>query len=260
MYEIRYYFLIFVLRTNYSDMENLHSVTTLGYILKKEELATLATELKLSELILEDLDQFPGLYDHYFVPGSEKEMLPRSLFLILKEYDVCQEDAFLRKIKQIKAETEIVFDAVLGNVNVYNKTTPCIRIYMDHYNELPALLEELKKRDFKFQSAQHIKPYHSIIKLRKFFNLKQVEPGIYFDVDQKGHWYIEVPKFISWDDFEKVTPIVRNNISFKQYDAAQAAIYRDRGIVELVRIFSLVATAEDCRLIKARYAAEISSM
>lgn len=240
-------------------MENHSSVSTIGYLLKREELASLATDLKLSELILEDLDQFPGLYDHYFVPGNEKEMLPRSLFFVLREYDVCQEDAFIRKVKRIKAETGIVFDAVLGNVIVYNKVTPCIRVYMDNYNELPALLESLKKNEFKFQSAQHIKPYQSIIKLRKFFNLEQLDQGIYKDRDQKGHWYVEVPRFISWDDFEKVTPVVRNNITFKQYDAAQAAIYKDRGIIELVRIFSLSATVEDCKLIKNKYAAEINS-
>lgn len=242
------------------NMENLQSVNTIGYILKREELASLATDLKLSDLILEDLDQFPGLYDHFYVPASETETLPRSLFFVLREYDACQEDSFVRASKAVKEETGIKFDAALGSIHVYNKPSPCIRVYMENYAELPALTDAFKAMGLKFQSAQHIKPYQSIIKLRKFFNLKQVEPGIYFDNEQKSTWYVEVPKFISWEDFEKVTPAVRNNIPFKQYDAAQAALYKNHEIVELVRIFSLTATLEDCQQIKARYASEINSL
>jgi hypothetical protein len=66
-----------------------------------------------------------------------------------------------------------------------------------------------------------------------------------------------MPGFLTWEEFEKATVIVRNSSDFKQYDAAQAAIYEKSGVVDLVRIYSKRISQEELRILKTRYAAEV---
>jgi hypothetical protein len=81
--------------------------------------------------------------------------------------------------------------------------------------------------------------------------------GIYKDVDKKDTYYLEVPCFMTWDEFEKATIAIRNNFDYKTYDAAQAAIYDKPGIVELVRIYDLKADLSKLQSLRNKYLIEI---
>lgn len=231
-----------------------------GYILKKEKLATFATDRVYPELILEDLDPFPGFYDHFYLPSGELETKPRALFLILKEFDVCYEDQFIRMTMHIKNHHNIKFDAVLGTVHLYNRVTPCIRLNMNNYSELPELIGHYKSLGLKFQSFRKIGAFQSQIKLRKFFHIEVMEPGLYKDLEQADTFYLRMPGFISWEDFETVTNIVRSNVSHKVYDAAQAAIYEKNHIVDMVRIYGRQCNLEILKELKTKYTAEFDRL
>lgn len=237
-------------------MLNHNHLSSYGYILKKEKLTTFETEHHFAELILEDLDPFPGFYDHFFLPASEKDIKPRALFLILKEFDVCHEDQFIRMTMHIKHEHNIKFDAALGNVQLFNQPAPCIRLNMNDYNVLPQLVSHYKSLGLKFQSTKKISAFQSLIRLRKFFHIEVIEPGIYKDLEQADTFYLRMPGFITWDDFETATNIVRSNVDQKVYDAAQAAIYEKSVIVDMVRIYCKKTEIEHLRDLKNKYTSE----
>lgn len=237
-------------------MEQLKPIEALGYILKKEKLASLATDRNFKELILEDLDQYPGFYDQFFIPANESETRPRSIFLILKEFDFCREDHFIRMTTAIKHKHNLRFDAVIGNLELFNQHSPCIRVYMDDYSQIPELLAYYRDEGFHFQPHTRVAPYLSLIKLRKFFVLKPLAEGIYKSTDADDVYYFSIPGFLEWDEFERITIQIRNNWTNKIYDAAQVSLYDKSGMIEMVRIFDLKADLDKLSYLKQKYAIE----
>lgn len=95
-------------------MEDKPHIESIGFIIKKEKLATMASESKYPELVLEDLDPFPGFYDQFSMPLHGNEQKPRSIFFILKLSDFCRDDEYIRKTMHLKRAHNIKFDAVLA--------------------------------------------------------------------------------------------------------------------------------------------------
>jgi len=233
------------------------NIQSLGYLLKKEKLASLASEHSLPELLLESLDPFPGFYEEYFVPTTEKESRPKSVFMVIKNLDVCHEDDFIRMTMHIKRDHQIKFDAALSSIVLFNEPATSIRIHMDDYSQLPLLVSHYKIVGIKFQSARQVKPYLSLIKIRRFFDLEVMADGVLKDKDKPDTYYLKVPFFMTWDEFEKATIAIRNNFDYKTYDAAQAAIYNKPGIVELLRIYDRMADLEKLQSLRQKYLIEV---
>lgn len=233
------------------------NIQSLGYLLKKEKLATLALEHPHPELLLESLEPYPGFYEEYFLPTTIREQRPKSVFLVIKNFDVCHEDDFIRMTMHIKRDYRIKFDAALSSIIMFNEPNTSIRVHMEDYSQLPELIKHYKEVGVKFQSWKQVKPYQSLIKIRRFFDLEVMAEGVYKDNDKEDTYYIKVPLFMTWDEFEKATIAIRNNFDYKTYDAAQAAIYDKPGIVELVRIYDLKADLSKLQSLQQKYAIEV---
>lgn len=233
------------------------NIQSLGYLLKREKLALLASDHSLPELLLESLEPFPGFYEEYFVPTTDRENRPKSVFMVIKSFDVCHEDDFIRMTMHIKRDYLINFDAALSSIMLFNEPTTTIRVHMDDYSQLPQLIQHYKKVGIKFQSAKQVKPFQSLIKIRRYFDLQLMADGIYKDIDKADTYYLEVPFFMTWEEFEKATIAIRNNFDYKTYDAAQAAIYNKPGIVELVRIYDRKADLAKLKSLRQKYLIEV---
>jgi hypothetical protein len=81
--------------------------------------------------------------------------------------------------------------------------------------------------------------------------------GVLKDKDKPDTYYLKVPFFMTWDEFEKATIAIRNNFDYKTYDAAQAAIYNKPGIVELLRIYDRMADLEKLQSLRQKYLIEV---
>ena len=230
---------------------------SLGYLLKREKLASLASDHNHAELLLESLEPYPGFYEEYFVPTTAREQKPKSVFMVIKNFDICHEDDFIRMTMHIKRDHLIEFDAALSSIVLFNEPATTIRVNMQDYNQLPALISHYKQVGVKFQPIKTVKPYQSLIKIRRFFDLEVMAEGIYKDADKEFTYYIRVPLFMTWDEFEKATIAIRNNFDYKTYDAAQAAIYDKPGIVELVRIYDRKADLSKLQSLQQKYNIEV---
>jgi len=233
------------------------NIQSLGYLLKREKLATLASDHPHPELLLESLEPFPGFYEEYFLPTTAREQKPKSVFMVMKNFDVCHEDDFIRMTMHIKRDHQINFDAALSSIVLFNEPATCIRVHMENYSQLPELISHYKKVGVKFQPGKQVKPYQSLIKIRRFFDLEVMAEGVYKDADKEDTYYIRVPLFMTWEEFEKATIAIRNNFDYKTYDAAQAAIYDKPGIVELVRIYDRKADLSKLQSLQQKYIIEV---
>jgi hypothetical protein len=236
-----------------SIMEDRKKIESLGFIVKKEKLASIVSEIRYTELILEDLDPYPGFYDHHILQSNPDGHKPHSIFFILKNFDVRHEDQFIRMTMRIKHDHSLKFDAVPGSLVLFNKDVPCIRVFMDDESRIKELIEYYKKGGISFEASTGVKHYQSLIKLRKYFDMDRMAKGIYKDADQPDIYYIEVPEFISWDVFEQATISIRNNWDHKIYDAAQAAIYQKTGVIDMVRIYDKKSTLDGLQYLQEQY-------
>jgi hypothetical protein len=241
-------------------MENQQRIESLGFVLKKEKIATLASDYKFSELILEDLDPFPGFYDHFHIPMNEEEQKPRSVFAVIKNRGLDDMDDFIRTTVRIKKETGLNFDAVMGWLELQNATTGCIRINMNDYGMLPQIIDQYSRNGIDFLASRSVKPYISLISIRKYMILDKMADGIYKDTEMPDTYYLVVNKYMPWEQFERISISIRNNWEHKVYDAAQAGIYCKKGVIELVRIFDRKANIDRLSYLKDKYSIEVSRL
>ena len=234
--------------------ENLQS---LGYLLKKEKLASLASDYGYDKLLLESLEPNPGFYEEYFVPTTAREQRPKSVFIVIRNFDVCHEDDFIRMSMHIRRDHNILFDAALSSIVLFNQPATTIRVHMDDYGQLPDLINYYSQVGIKYQPGKNVNPFQSLIKIRRFFDLEVISDGIYKDLDKADTYYLKVPLYMTWDEFENVTIAIRNNSDHKTYDAAQAAIYNKHGIVELVRIYDRKADLSKLQSLQNKYIIEV---
>ncbi|MDY0343752.1 MAG: hypothetical protein RBR28_09275 [Lentimicrobium sp.] len=239
-------------------MENKKVIKSLGFVIKKEKLASLATEHKFSELILEDLDPYPGFYDHYHIPVKEEEQKPRSIFAVIKTRGLDEMDDFIRITRYIKKTTDYTFDAVMGWLELQNSVSGCIRINMNDYGDLPAIIGLYSKYGIEFLANRTVRPFISLITVRKYMIIEEMEPGIYRDTDMADIYYFEVERYLPRARFESISDSIRNNWEHKVYDAAQAGVYSREGVVELIRIYDQTTSMENLRYLKEKYQIEIS--
>lgn len=238
-------------------MENPKMIESLGFVVKKETLSLLASEHKFHELILEDLDPYPGFYDQFFIPVNEKEKKPRSIFAITKDLSFEQMNDFVRMTRDIKKTFTYRFDAVPARLTFQNEMVSALRIYMDDYSVLPQLIEMYKGRGMSFHLSKSVKPYSSLIQIWKYMVLEEIVPTIYRDTELPDTYYFKVKNYVNWNKFESLTHAIRNNNNHKVYDAAQAGYYHQEGIIELVRIYDQRATLENLEFLRQKYEVEI---
>jgi hypothetical protein len=72
------------------------------------------------------------------------------------------------------------------------------------------------------------------------------------------HGYIEIPRFLNWEQFEKVTRQVKNNWFGSKFDAAVGSFYVEGRLREFVRIYSSKLDTGYLQDIRALYLEKMS--
>lgn len=234
-------------------------IETLGYIIKKESLASHKTNLNFSELVLEDMAPFPGYYDHYNVPQHTRDLIPNSVFAVIKSFDGKVEDDFIRLTHKIKlANPNLSFDAVFGDITLLNMPANIIRINLDNLTLLPEIIHHYQDGGIVFMKDKKVKKYSTIIRVRKFLEMKKVDDAIYHCFDDPHMYYMFSPGPVEWDRFEKIAKSIRNNYDYKHFDAAMGSMYIKCGLKDFVRIYSEDIDLEKLRYLRDKFQAEIA--
>lgn len=233
-------------------MQKLKTIRSYGFVLKKEVLTNIDTDVPYGELILEDVPPLPGIYDRYYIP-SDKDLKPRSLFGVVHTIDACEEDDFIRAVSAIKKQYPYPFDAVLGRMMLFNRKATCVRIFIDDYARLPGLITLLKAANVHFVKRKKVKPYMSRIKVRKFFDMVEVIPDVYKDQDQVNTYYLSIPRALKWDEFEDLTISLKHSTQKYHFDAALVSIFQKDGMHEFVRIYIKNPDMEELDFLRKRF-------
>lgn len=231
-------------------------IQTLGIITKREKLSTAGLPSPLNELVLESIAPYPGYYEDIYAM-DDKKFLHKYLYLMLKSVDYFNDDHFIRVAEKIRAQGHQKFDAVLGQLFYYNQFKPCIRLKEDDYSMLPQIIRSLAAENIEFMVSRTVEPYDSIIRIKKFIDLREVAEGVYENVSNREVSFLAIPAHLEWDAFEQITLSVKMNGRYSRFDAAAASVYYMDRILEMVRIYDWEHTLEKLKDIRREYIREI---
>ncbi len=235
-------------------------IESVGYIMKKERVASYNPAKETGVMVLEDIAPFTGYYEFFNIPKSEEEVSERSVFLVLKSNSVTRmfEDAIVRKTVEIKNRNPKFrdFDVAIAELNVLNETMVAIRVLTDKLNLLPEIIEEYQKQGVVFAKYRTIEDNNSRIKVLKWMEMEVKDAGIFTAMDIPDTYYLELPCHLTWEQFEEITVKIKNNLESVHFDAAQAALYSKDGFNDFVRVFDRESDLEYLRMLKAKYEAE----
>ncbi|MCU0369804.1 MAG: hypothetical protein MUC31_00155 [Bacteroidales bacterium] len=224
---------------------------TIGTIEKKEMLGPVGYK----ELVLEAFQPFPG----YFGTTVPDNVKPNSLFAITRSKYT--EEKIIRAIQKIKNDHNLTFDGSPGMVTLYNMLNPCIRFKdLDTYEEVPAILKAFEDEGIEFMSNRKIEPFIGIIKVKKYFLLELISDTLFNDAENPNMHYFTIPIQLRFNQFEKITIDLKNNLEDPKFDAALGTIFRKTGVIDVIRIYDDKCTPEKLDLIRTRYLQAIENL
>ena len=224
---------------------------TIGTIEKKEMLGPVGYK----ELVLEAFQPFPG-YHGTTVPDKD---MPNSLFALTRSKYT--EEKIIRVIQKIKSEPKFSFDATPGMVTLYNMLNPCIRFKaLRNYDEMPAILKAFEDEGIEFMSNRKIEPFTGIIKVKKYFLMEVLSDFLFRDAEEPNMHYFTIPVQLRFNQFERITLDLKNNLEDPKFDAALGTIFRKSGLIDVIRIYDDKCTPEKLNLIRTKYLQAINNL
>lgn len=235
-------------------MANKRIIETVGTITKKENLVAFECE-KNHILIMESVKPYPG-YNGTTVP---EDLHPGGMFLVTREN--YSGEAVIRATMAVKKKTDISFDAAPARISLFNTMNPCIRILdLQSCNQVDKLITLYRECGIDFKKYKKIDPFDGLIVVRKYFRLEEVEDAIYCDLDEPSMAYFELPGFITWEKFEKITLGIKPNVEYNNFDAAMGVFFTPKGVIDVVRIYHNEINIKEIKIIRAKYLEEISRL
>ncbi|MBZ0241800.1 MAG: hypothetical protein K8F24_01175, partial [Bacteroidales bacterium] len=104
-------------------------------------------------------------------------------------------------------------------------------------NLVGELVEAFREQGISFGKARQVNSYSSIIKIFKYFQIEEVNEGVWHDKNWKEMYYISLPVQLRWNSFEKITNSIKHNVEDKSFDAALATMYNKDGVCDFVRVY-----------------------
>lgn len=234
-------------------MNTTTSLMTFGTISKLETITPLKDNVLSNTVVFETKEPFPG----YHGKNLPSDSIPLSIFLATSvKYEI---EEIFRITKEIKQLYRSPFEASGSSISLYDSSFDCIRIWgLKTFEIISDIQIKFQERGIKFLKGKAMEG-EAFIKISKPFQLEKTSEGIYLDIHDKQMYYIEIPFFISWDQFLNISYKIKNNINLIDYDAALGSFFLS-DIVHIIRIFGTKLGIQDLEQIKTMYIKEINSI
>ncbi len=219
----------------------------LGKIIIQEIIDTI-DENKLSNTFVINV---PDPYKHYY--GRFTEIVkPVSIIFVTKTPNSFEK--ILRVTKKINEKYNLNLDGAKCEVTMSSRKLDGIRLKrINSFQEIGQIQQYYKEEGYDFAKYEKFNATEALIRINRFFNVDEVEKGIYHSHDEDEVYYIKMPRYMSWEEFKKLTQEIKHNISDANYDIAKGIFYVNHGISEILRIVKPKATLELIKTIQRKY-------
>jgi hypothetical protein len=233
-------------------MGNNKKIEVFGNLLKIETVEVIKKKIVPGSLVFESQNPFPGYYHE--TPGSS---VPLYMYIALNKHHSLEK--LLRATQEIESGFEGKFEAGKGFLTIADEEFYVLRLrHFGDYNMVVKIQEAFAGVGIDLLTTSKKQGiYEAKIRIVKFLSLEEVGDGIYFDLKEDFHGYIEIPRFLDWDEFYDVTKRVRYNWTGSEFDAASGSFFYNGKLHEFVRIYSHKLSKEYLTEIRTLYLEKI---
>ncbi|MCF6332492.1 MAG: hypothetical protein L3J11_04330 [Draconibacterium sp.] len=200
---------------------------------KKDTVVAIDEKVLPGSLVFDSLNPFPGYYHES--PTSSR---PIYIYMVLdRQYPL---EEIIRATQNIEKEYKWNFDAGKGYMTIGSEFLNVIRVrHLPEIDLVEKIQEAYVNQGIHFLMKKKLKGKLEIkIKIVKFLLLENIGEGIYFNAADPTFAYLEIPKHLHYEAFNKVTMDVKYNWEGHEFDAASASFYNDGKLYEAIRIRS----------------------
>jgi len=219
----------------------------IGKIIIQEKIDTI-DENKLPNTFVINV---PDPYKNYY--GRFTEIVkPVSIIFVTKTPNSFEK--ILRVTKKINEKYNLKLDGAKCEVTMNSRKLDGVRVKgINRFHEIAQIQQYYKDEGYEFAKSEKFAATEALIRINRFFNVDEVEQGIYHSHDEDEVYYIEVSRYMSWEEFKKLTQEIKHNIADANYDIAKGIFYVNHGITEILRVVKPKATLELLKTIKKKY-------
>lgn len=220
-------------------MEQNKKMEVFSNLTKHVTIVAIEEKVLPGSLVFESLNQFPGYYHE--TPTAAR---PFYIYLVLsKQYPL---EEVLRATQNIEKEYDWNFDSGKGYMFIGSEMLNVIRLrHLPELDLVVKIQEAYQNQGIHFLMNKKLKgKLEAEVKIVKFLNLERWGEGVYVEANDHDFGYIEIPKYLKYDAFLKVTMDVKYNWEGHEFDAARGSFYKDGKLYEIVRILSNKIDAE----------------
>jgi hypothetical protein len=222
--------------------------------LNKEETVHALTDYKLKNTFVVIADEpYPGY--HYHKIDARMIEQNTAVFLVTRTRNTWA--SIIRATEKINKFLDEPIDASYANLFLFNVPHYSIRIMgLKNMEELETIQKAYQEEGFVFmKNKRMLKPRATFFKVKKFFNLKELEEGIY--KNEEGMIYFTINRKIEWEMFRKMTLNVKSNISNNNYDVVDGSFYMNHKLVDFIRIYKPDCSLDLIKEIRGKYQKQI---
>lgn len=183
---------------------------------------------------------------------------PNSIVFVTKE--AVSFEKILRATNKINSEFNFGISGAKCEVILNTKKYSGIRVFgIDRYSNIDKIQKAYKDTGFDFHKNVRMgKGTDSLIRVNKFFNIYDVEEGIFRSPNNPDRFYFEVPRFMDWQEFREHTFDIKNNISVINYDIAKGIFYEKESITDMLRVIKPNISVDMVKTIREKYLDRLS--
>ena len=219
----------------------------IGKVIIQENIDTVDENKIPKTFVINVPDPFESYYSRFTDINK-----PISIIFVTKDQNSFEK--ILRATRRINEKYDLKLDGAKCEVAINSRKLNGVRIKgINRYTEIGTIQQYYQDAGFEFARSEKFHDVDALIRINRFFNIDEIEQGIYQSHEEKDVFYLEIPDFMTWEEFRTYTFEIKNNMSDKNYDIAKGIFYTNGGITEMLRVVKPKATIEFLKLIQQKY-------
>jgi len=219
----------------------------IGKIIIEENIDTVNQNNLPKTFVINVPDPYKNYYDRF-----TEVVKPTSIIFVTKTPNSFEK--ILRVTNKINKKYDLNLHGAKCEVKINSRNLNGIRVKgIENYMDISQIQQYYKDEGYEFAKDEKFKDVDALIRINRFFHIEELEKGIYHSKDEDNVYYVEVPKYMTWEDFRKYTFEIKNNVADRNYDIAKGIFYINDGVIEILRIVKPKASLELLKTIQKKY-------
>ncbi|MEN8203927.1 MAG: hypothetical protein ABFS28_15110 [Bacteroidota bacterium] len=227
-----------------------HKIPRFGTIKKRETLTVAPLDFPVKYQVLYSPDPFPGYYCNEDKP-ADNSCKTFSYYIPFEQSPPADEDMLCRISLEIQQKDSV--DICPALIRVKGDQFRAFRVKEIEPGQLLSIFDLLMDHGLKLKKNRPTNSFLAHIKLKGFFEIQQIEEGVFRNVESKDLYYMILPGVVEWSTFEKLITYQKTKGKFKNFDAAIGYWLDKPSLVDFLRIYGTDLDVSQLKIIRDEF-------